>query len=914
MITTPRRAAFLLPPSARVRPAVRYATVAAAWLLALALTVTLAPFLARQNFVFFWVAVLFAAWYGEFRPALLASVASVLAVHYYLVPPVREFGALTVGELLTFTIFVAAALLVSALAASLAGLQRQTERQADALRAANAALRARQGEIEDQAIELEQQMEEARALAEELDRTNGALQAAAAAAEGARTDAELARSRVAAILDGLADVVVAYDAEWRYRYLNPAACEALRALGVDPAHAPGRVVWEVVPALRGTPFEVETRRAVAEGRVVEYTEYLAALDRWYESRVVPGADGLVTTFSRDVTGRRRAEEAERTAADRARRLLAVTTGLGAATTPEEVADVILRDGLAAVGADAGSLALLRTPDGTELEVVRTHGYPEALVADYRRFPLQAGRPLSDAVLTRQPRLLASLDEWRAQYPGFDPRVLAMGYEAYAAIPVVSAGRVLGAVSASFRAARVHFDDATRTFLASLGEQCGLALERARAYDAEQRARRASAFLAEASRLLTASLDYEETLRALADAAVPVLGDWCAVDVVRDPARAVWPPVLDRVAVVHRDPAMVALGLELSRRYPTDWSAAAGSAAVLRDGRPLFVPEVTDAMLQAGARDDDHRALLQALRFSAVIIVPLTARGLRLGLLTLCMSDSGRRYDEADLALAEDLAQRAATAVDNARLYRDAQLARAEAEAANRAKSEFLSTMSHELRTPLNAIGGYAELLEMGVRGPVSEPQRVDLRRLRRSANVLMALVNDVLNFARVEAGRVDFRLGPVRLDRVLADLEVLVAPQVEAKGVHYTDAGCAEPIAVHADPDRLKQILTNLLTNAIKFTAPGGRIAVACAVAPDGATARVSVTDSGRGVAADQLEQIFEPFVQVDRHLNHESQQGVGLGLAISRELARAMGAEITAESTPGVGSVFTVALPLVTA
>ena len=910
MITTPRRAAFLLPPSDRVRPAARYGVVAAAWLVALALTLGVAPQLERANFVFFWVAVLFAAWYGGFRPALLAAVASVVAVHYFLVPPLREFGPLRAGEFLTFGIFVIAALLVSALAASLAGVHRQATRQAEELRAANAALRARQGEIEDQAIELEQQMEEARALADELDRTNGALQRAVDAAERARSDAEEARSRVATILDALADVVVAYDAEWRYRYLNPAARAALRALGAEPALAPGRVVWDVVPALRGTPFEAETRRAVAESRVVEYTEYLPALERWYENRVVPGADGGVTTFARDVTARRRAEEAERTAADRARRLLAVTTGLGAATTPEEVADVIFRDGLAAVGADAGSLALLRPVDGAELEVVRTHGYSAELTADYRRFPLTAGRPLSDAVLTRAPRLIASLDEWRTHYPTFDARVLAMGYEAYAAIPVVSGGRVLGAVSASFRNP-VDFDDGTRTFLASLGEQCGLALERARAYDAEQRARRASAFLAETSRLLTASLDYAETLRTLAEAAVPALGDWCAVDVVRDPAHPVWPPALDRVAVVHRDPAMVALGMELTARYPTDWSAETGTPAVLRDGRPLFIPAVSDAMVAAGARDEGHLALLRALRFSAIIVVPLRARGLTLGMLTLCMSDSGRRYDEADLALAEDLAQRAATAVDNARLYRDAQIARAEAEAANRAKSEFLSTMSHELRTPLNAIAGYAELLEMGVRGPISDPQRVDLVRLRRSAKVLMALVNDVLNFARVEAGRVDFRVEDVRLDRALADLEVLVAPQVEAKGVRYTFAGCAEPLVVRADADRLKQILTNLLTNAIKFTPPGGAITVSCAVAAGGATTRVSVADTGRGVAPDQLERIFEPFVQVDRHLSPESQQGVGLGLAISRELARGMGAELTAESTPGEGSIFTVTLPV---
>jgi signal transduction histidine kinase len=380
--------------------------------------------------------------------------------------------------------------------------------------------------------------------------------------------------------------------------------------------------------------------------------------------------------------------------------------------------------------------------------------------------------------------------------------------------------------------------------------------------------------------------------------------------VRDPAHPTWPPTLDRLAVVHRDPAMVALGMELTSRYPTDWSAEAGTPAVLRTGEPMFVPVITDAMVVAGARDDEHLALLRALRFSAVIVVPLVARGLTLGLLTLCMSDSGRCYDAADLALAQDLAQRAATSVDNARLYRDARAARADAEAANRAKSQFLSTMSHELRTPLNAITGYTELLEMGVRGPVTDLQRVDLARVRRSANVLMALVNDVLNFARLEAGQVEVRLDGVPLARVLADLEVLVAPQVTAKRLACTFEACDESLTVRADPDRLTQILTNLLTNAIKFTPEGGSIGVGCRIANDPTLVHITVTDDGRGVAPDQLERIFEPFVQVDRHLNPESQQGVGLGLAISRDLARAMGGELTAASTQGAGSSFIVTLP----
>jgi len=335
------------------------------------------------------------------------------------------------------------------------------------------------------------------------------------------------------------------------------------------------------------------------------------------------------------------------------------------------------------------------------------------------------------------------------------------------------------------------------------------------------------------------------------------------------------------------------------------------AAVLRTRTPLFLPEVTEAMVDAGARDAEHARLLRTLGFTSFIVVPLVARDLTLGALTLAMSESGRRFDEADLALAQDLAQRAAVAVDNARLFGEAERSRHDAEAANRAKSQFLSTMSHELRTPLNAIAGYTELLEMGVRGPVTDEQREDLTRIRRGAKVLMSLVNDVLNFARVEAGQVEVRLEDVRLDLVLADLEVMVAPQLQARRLTYALELADEALTVRADEDRVKQILSNLLTNAVKFTDEGGRIVVACDV-PDPArtTVRVRVRDSGRGIPGDKLGAIFEPFVQVDRHLTRDSQQGVGLGLAISRDLARAMGGELTVTSAVGEGSTFALVLP----
>jgi signal transduction histidine kinase len=426
---------------------------------------------------------------------------------------------------------------------------------------------------------------------------------------------------------------------------------------------------------------------------------------------------------------------------RAQRLLAAAAALNEAVSVEDVADVILGAGLAATGGDAASLAVVREgADGAaELETVRIAGYTADVVARYQRYPVTRGRPVSDAVLERTPVLIASSDEWMARYPEVARQIASYGYTAFAAVPVLAHGRVLAGLSFSFREPQA-FDEATRTFLATLGEQCALEGERARLFEAADRARR----------------EAEE-------------------------ARA--------------------------------------------------------------------------------------------------------RAEEAYLR----------------------------ADRANRAKMEFLRTMSHELRTPLNAIGGYAELLELGVHGPITAAQADALERLQKSQRHLLGLINQLLAYARVESQAVTYEPADIPIDEALRGVEALVAPQLRAKGLTYRYDGCDPEVRVRADGEKLRQVVINLLSNAIKFTddrdGTPGCVALACEALPDADVVFVRVRDTGVGIAAEKLAAIFEPFVQLDPS-HTRTTQGVGLGLTISRELARGMGGELTVESTPGVGSIFTLTLP----
>jgi signal transduction histidine kinase/PAS domain-containing protein len=695
-------------------PVARYAFAIGITLAAWLLTLALQSHLTRVIFVLFWPAVLLAALFGGFGPALVASLLSTILVDWSIVGRSEGVRSPTLADVAPLVAFLGASLLVSAVANALRTARRHAERAGDELRQIALEIDSQAMQLEQQAAELEHQLEESQALQEEVEQTSAELSERTAQAEEADSFSR-------GILASIADPFVVQDREWRFRYINEKAAEIFfRSRHGKREELIGRVVWEEFPHVIGSETERQMRRAVREQVPVTFEAYSTETATWSVISCYPLPDGGLALQWQDITARRRAEETAR-------------------------------------------------------------------------------------------------------------------------------------------------------------------------------------YLARASEVLGSSLDYETTLQELAQIVVPELAEWCSVHVVGDDGKP------HQIALAHVDPKQVKWAEELNRRYPAPPDAQRGVPNVLRTGEPELYPEITDEMLLAGARDEEHKRIILTLGLRSAMIVPLVARGRVLGALSLLSVRTGRRYGPDDLALASEIARRAALAVDNALLHRAERVARQAADEANTAKMQFLAVMSHELRTPLNAIGGYTELLRLGLRGPVTPEQIQDLDRISLNQRNLLGIINDILNFAKVEAGHVEFNLGNVRVVPLVADLESVVAPQLRAASLTLHQPTCDKELAVYGDEEKIRQIILNLLSNAIKFSTPGGTISIDCA--PEESRVRIDVRDTGIGIARERLQAVFDPFVQLDRTLASRH-VGTGLGLSISRDLARAMGGDISAVSEPGKGSTFTLTLP----
>ena len=424
--------------------------------------------------------------------------------------------------------------------------------------------------------------------------------------------------------------------------------------------------------------------------------------------------------------------------------------------------------------------------------------------------------------------------------------------------------------------------------------------RAQAEAAERRA----AFLAQASAALSASLDYNSTLKSVPALAVPRLADWCALSSL-DPEGTV-----RQLAVAHVDPAKEELAWEMEKRYPASLSAPYGPGRVIRTGAPELVGDIPDPLLEAVAQDEEHLRILRALGVTSYMAVPLIARGQTLGAIAFGAAGSGRRFGRDELTVAEELAHRAALAADNARHYEAEGRARAAAEAASRAKDAFLATVSHELRTPLSPILAWSRMLRQGTLG--EEKARRALEAIERCARSQAQLVEDLLDVSRIITGKLRLDVRPVPLAPVVQAAVEVVRPAAEAKGLELQVVLDAEVGTVTGDPERLKQVVWNLASNAVKFTPKGGRVEVRLERV-DGRV-EITVRDSGQGIRPEFLPHIFQRFEQADS-TSTRAHGGLGLGLAIVRHIVELHGGTVHAESPgEGQGAVFTVALPLAVA
>ncbi len=499
-------------------------------------------------------------------------------------------------------------------------------------------------------------------------------------------------------------------------------------------------------------------------------------------------------------------------------------------------------------------------------------FANRVINAYRNGP--AGNvPFTDPMIAADVMAEPMLEEQRDAYA-------AEAFVSLMAVPLRIGADMSGTLVAYYRKPH-HFSEVEIETARALGNLVSAAITTAELYDAQRRSRERSDLLAEATAVLAGSLDYHETLRRIAQLAVPHIADWCAVDLEDEDGRA------ERVALAHGD------------AFKTEKARQIRIHEDLRTGAPILVSEVTDAMLEARERSPEHLADLRELGVRSYMSVPLRAHNRTLGVLSFVAGESGRRYDALDLQFAQDLASRAAMAVENARAYE-------ETLRANRLKDEFLATLSHELRTPLNAILGYARMLKSGMVSPVRLPRAIEI--IHKNAVALTKIVEDVLDVSRIVSGKLRLQTQTLDLAPVVAASVETVQPAAEAKGIALHAAMEPGPAQVIGDPDRLQQVMWNILSNAVKFTPNGGTVTVR--LEPADGHVDIVVADTGLGIAPEFLPHIFERFRQGDSRFAREF-GGLGLGLAIARHIVEMHGGTIQASSEGlGKGSMFRVRLP----
>jgi signal transduction histidine kinase len=642
--------------------------------------------------------------------------------------------------------------------------------------------------------------------------------------------------------------------------------------------------------LRRARSDAQARRAEAEQLIVSLNQQAERLELQVSESAV------MATELEDLNDQLQQQTAASTvAAQRSARLSTLASQLITTDSEPVLHRIIVRE--AGTALDAVAAALIVSDADGRLRLAAAEGCPEPSRPDAAAM-FEGPTPVGAVRDAGEPAFFDHPDGLARQYPELAARLGAdAAGQAWAALPLPGQRGTLAVLALSFDR-ESPFDAEDRAFMALVANQCAQALDgsQSRAHGVRARVRaefaeRRLEFLAAASARLAASLDYQDSLAALAAMSVPDVADWCVVHLVDDGGT----PRL--VAAAHFDRQQVVAG-EAAGRNPGS-AALTPPADVISSGEMRHDSHITEQTLRDAARDDETLELLRSLGLVARLIVPISTDQSSCGTITFAMAESGRSFEEQDVTLAAELGRRAGQAVQNARLY-------AVAHRASEAKSDFLAVMSHELRTPLNAIIGYSDLLLLGVPSEVPDKARRQVERIRSASNSLLQLVEEVLSFSRIEAGKEEIRISPVDLSALLRDSAALMEPLAAEKSLPLIVDVPDEPVKVVSDERKIRQIATNLLSNAVKFTERGS-IRVGLEVTDT--SVRIDFQDTGIGIPAEHLEHIFDPFWQIEQ-TSTRRYGGTGLGLGVARKLAALLEGRLEVVSTVGQGSTFSLVLP----
>jgi signal transduction histidine kinase/ActR/RegA family two-component response regulator len=579
------------------------------------------------------------------------------------------------------------------------------------------------------------------------------------------------------------------------------------------------------------------------------------------------------------------------------RVQRLTARLSRATTGAETSGLVVEQARQALDADGG-VVFLRSADGATVEVAHASGYPPQLVSLWATFPLGLSAPPSDAIRDGLMILVCSREEMQERYPALVASNRLADHSAWAIVPLMTPDRCIGALGLSFGERRGFSSDEVG-FLRVVADQCAQSLHRALLVDRERRSTARLRTLAQASRGLSAiALDVPGVIDEVARQVVANLGPACTVALVsRDGASLEVAAIRDLDPAAEAQSRQVAGGLRVRRG-----EGLAGQ--VLESGQSLFMPVVLAGEL--GQRTVTGGAeQVEALQVRSLLIVPLKAAGRVIGTISTSRRADHAPFTEEDRALLEDLADRSALAIENARLHQAEREARARAEEADRRKDQFLAMLGHELRNSLAPIRMGLEI----TRELPADDEGVTWARemIGRQVDQLARLLDDLLDVSRLDLGRVDLYLEPLDLVALASRALEASRPLLNERQHTVSLVVPAEPVLVRADLVRLTQVISNLLGNAGRYTDPGGKVSLT--VTATAAEATIVVADSGIGIPADMLDRVFEPFIQLD-NAGERARGGLGIGLTLVKRLVQMHGGTVQARSDgPNQGSELVVRL-----